>query len=74
MAVLEQDLMLRRELEGRLHALCQPLTVLLGRLELVKITGPREELVDALTVAREETLRIVICVREMRTLLERAEG
>jgi hypothetical protein len=46
----------------------------LGRLELVKITGPREELVDALTVAREETLRIVICVREMRTLLERAEG
>ncbi len=53
-------------LERELHDLCQPLTALQCRLELGKMIGDREALLEAVDGAMQETERMFAAIAQMR--------
>jgi len=60
---------LLRDLERELHDLCQPVTALQCRLELGKICGGEEALLEAADGALEDAGRIFAAVAKMRDRL-----
>jgi len=61
---------LLRNLDGELHDLCQPLTTLLGRLELGQMMGDVESLKEAVDRGMVEAQRMAAAVERMRERLE----
>ncbi len=60
---------LLQELERELHDLCQPVTSLQCRLELGKLYGGEEALIEAADGALEDTVRIFVAVEKIRARL-----
>jgi len=58
-----------REMEKELHDLCQPVTSMQCRLELGKMGGTADELLEAANGALEDTDRIFAAVARMREKL-----
>ncbi len=61
---------LLRDLQREVHDMCQPLTLLQGRLELGRMCGDPASLLAAVNGGLEETERMVASIGAMRELLE----
>lgn len=71
LAVVRQESALR-EMNERLHELCQPMTVLLCTLELSAELDSMEEIGDATRVARDACERLRQTVAAMQALMREA--
>lgn len=60
---------LLRGLERELHDLCQPVTSLQCRLELGRMTGGEEALLEAVDGALEDSARVFAAIARMRERL-----